>query len=310
MELQDLTGVGKTRLAALHAAGIDSLRDLLYAVPVKYRDLGDVVQAADALDGERQTLRVDRLSEPKIFRHGKMSRVTCNFRDQSGEAQGIWFNQPWMMDALMRRQSFLLYGKAERTGRRVKLLNPTLEDALRIVPIYKPIDGLPQKTHISLVQQALALVEAACAENLPAAVLARFGLPPAPEAILALHAPQRMEAVAAAQRRFAFEQMLLYQLAVGEMRSSRKNGRAIPVPDGAEESFWRAMPFTPTGAQRRTLGEVAADMRKMAAMARMVQGRCGLRKNGHRLWRNENRSISGVPGRADGTHRDFGSAAL
>ena len=278
MELQDLTGIGKTRLAALHAAGIDSLRDLLYAVPVKYRDLGDVVQAAEARDGERQTLRVERIGEPKIFRHGKLSRVTCNFRDQTGEAQGVWFNQPWMTEALMRRQTFLLYGKAERTGRKVKLINPTLEDTLRIVPVYKPIDGLPQKTHISLVQQALARAEEVCAENLPPAVLKRYGMPTAPEAVLALHAPQRMDAVAAAQRRFAFEQMLLYQIAVGELRGARQDGRAIPVKTGSEDAYWRAMPFEPTAAQRRTLHEVAEDMQKPTAMARMVQGDVGCGK--------------------------------
>ncbi len=278
MELQDLTGVGKTRLAALHAAGIDSLRDLLYAVPMKYRDLGDIVPVGDARDGERQTLRVDRIGEPKIFRRGKMSRVTCAFRDESGEAQGMWFNQPWMMDALMRRQTFLLYGKVERTGKRVKLLNPSLEESLRIVPVYRLIEGLPQKTHESLVKQALDVVEDACPENLPQAVLYRYALPSAPEAMRALHAPQSIEAVAMGQRRFAFEQMLLYQIAVAEMKGTRREGRAIHVPHGAEEAFWRAMPFEPTGAQRRTLREVAADMQKPLAMARMVQGDVGCGK--------------------------------
>ena len=278
MELQDLTGVGKTRLAALHAAGIDSLRDLLYAVPMKYRNLGDIVPVGEALGGERQTLRVERIGEPKIFRRGKLSRVSCTFRDESGEAQGIWFNQPWMMDALMRRQTFLLYGKVERTGKRVKLLNPSLEDSLRIVPVYRPIDGLPQKTHESLVRQALDVAETACPENLPDTVLERYALPSAPEAMRALHTPQSIDAAARGQRRFAFEQMLLYQIAVAEMKGARREGRAIPVPKGAEDSFWHLMPFAPTGAQRRTLREVAADMQKPLAMARMVQGDVGCGK--------------------------------
>ena len=38
MQLTDLKGIGKTRLEALHAAGICSLRDLLYTFPVRYRD--------------------------------------------------------------------------------------------------------------------------------------------------------------------------------------------------------------------------------------------------------------------------------
>ena len=278
MELSDLQGIGKVRMAALHAAGIDSLRDLLYAVPFKYRDLGTCVAACDALAGERQTLRLDRLGEPKMFRRGKLCRVTCTFHDASGEAQGVWFNQPWMMDALMRRQRFLLHGKVERSGKRVQLLNPTLEDSLRIVPVYRPIDGLPQKTHESLVRQALDVADTACPETLPEPILEKYDLLPAPAAMRALHTPTAMDQVARAQRRFAFEQMLLYQIAVAQMKGARRMGRAIPMPMGADEAFWRAMPFTPTGAQVRTLREVAADMAKPAAMARMVQGDVGCGK--------------------------------
>ena len=48
MELASLTGIGKNRVEALHAAGIFSLRDLLYAVPQKYRDCSAVTPAAQA----------------------------------------------------------------------------------------------------------------------------------------------------------------------------------------------------------------------------------------------------------------------
>ena len=131
MELCDLQGVGKARMAALHAAGIDSLRDLLYAVPFKYKDLGERTTVADVRVGERQTLQLNRISEPKLFRHGKMSRVTCAFRDETGEMQGCWFNQPWMKDVLMKRQQFLLFGKV---GRKLQITNPSVEERLRIVP--------------------------------------------------------------------------------------------------------------------------------------------------------------------------------
>ncbi|NLI22729.1 MAG: ATP-dependent DNA helicase RecG [Clostridiales bacterium] len=278
MELKDLLGVGKARLAALHAAGIDSLRDLLFAVPFQYRDLGRRTTVAQAREGERQTLLLERVGEPRLYRYGKRSRVTCALRDETGELLGCWFNQPWMREALLKRPQMLMFGKVNRVGRRLQLTNPSLEERLRVVPVYRPMDGVPQKTREQLVQQALAAVESLCPETLPETVLARYGLMPLPEAMLALHAPTDLAEAGEGQRRFAFEQMLLYQVAVREMRGARREGRAFSVPRGAEDSFWRAMPFSPTGAQRRTLREVADDLRAPAAMARMVQGDVGCGK--------------------------------
>jgi len=278
MELSDLQGVGKARLAALHAAGIDSLRDLLYAVPFKYKDLGACTTVTDVRVGERQTLKLNRVGEPKIFRHGKMSRVACSFQDETGEMLGCWFNQPWMKDALMKRQLFLLFGKVDKIGRKLQITNPSVEDNLRIVPLYRPIDGVPQKTHEHLVEQALEYVEIICAETLPQTVLSRYQLMSAPDAIFALHSPENMSQVVKAQVRFAFEQLLCYQIAVREMKGLKREGRAMTIPSSAEADFWKVMPFTPTNAQKRTLTEVDADMQKPLAMARMVQGDVGCGK--------------------------------
>ncbi len=278
MELDDLQGIGKARKTALHAAGIDSLRDLLYAVPFQYKDLGSPVPVCELRSGIKQTVAVQRIAEPKIARYGKRCRVTCLFQDDSGEMRCVWFNQPWMKDALMKRQRFLFFGKADRTGRTPILLNPSIEEELRIVPIYKPIDGLPQKTHLHLVAQALPDANQICRETLPCELLLQYNLMPAAEAITVLHEPKTMAEVQLAQRRFAFEQLLLYQIAVREMKGLRRAGRALPVTVQAAAAYWQQLPFTPTAAQVRTLKEIVTDLQKPAAMARMVQGDVGCGK--------------------------------
>ena len=52
-------------------------------------------------------------------------------------------------------------------------------------------------------------------------------------------------------------------------------GTPIAFEDEEIEKFWNSLSFAPTGAQRRVLSEVAADMRSERAMARMVQGDVG-----------------------------------
>ena len=89
------------------------------------------------------------------------------------------------------------------------------------------------------------------------------------------HFPDSPEALEAARRRLAFEELLLYQAALSLFRRTGRRGVSMAFDDNALEAFWAALPFAPTGAQRRVLGEVAADLRSERAMARMVQGDVG-----------------------------------
>ena len=155
MELSDLRGIGAIRLQALHAAGIHSLRDLLYTVPYRYLDMGAICAAKDARGGATQAFRLTRTTAPKVFYHGGLARIACTLADDTGEITGTWFNQPWMRDVLLKKDTFLLYGRVERTAKTVRLINPRLEESLRIVPVYRAIEGIPNKTRETLIRQAL-----------------------------------------------------------------------------------------------------------------------------------------------------------
>ena len=262
----------------MHAAGIFSLRDLLYTLPAKYRDVSTCQAIETARAGERAAFRLRRLEAPKLARFGKTCRVTCLFEDDTGEITATWFNQPWMKENLLKQTQYLLFGLVERFGGRLQLQNPSVERVERIVPVYRPVEGLPQKTHESLVAQALPLAEEYCVEFLSGRMREEYGLMGISRAIHVLHAPERMEEVLEARRRLAFEQMLLYQAAVRLVKNQRKQGMPMEAGEQAQEDYWCSLPFAPTQAQRRTLGEIAADMRQKTAMARMVQGDVGCGK--------------------------------
>ena len=143
------------------------------------------------------------------------------------------------------------------------------------MPVYRAIPGVPQRLHQAAVRQALEAADQVCPETLPQRLLERYGLWPCARALRAAHAPASLQEAAQAQRRFAFEDMLLYQAAVRLMRGGRGPGPCLATPPGATDAFWKTMPFAPTGAQRRTLEEIARDLAAPHAMARMVQGDVG-----------------------------------
>ena len=310
MELTDLKGIGKTRLEALHAAGICSLRDLLYAFPVRYRDVSAPVSVAKAQPGEAACLLLTRRGEARLSRHGKLSRVTCAFADETGQLSACWFNQPWMREHLNAGTRFTLYGRVEASGAGKRLTNPSLEKELGVVPVYRAIPGVPQRLHQAAVRQALEATEQVFPETLPQSLLDRCGLWPCTRALRAAHMPDSVQEAAQAQRRFAFEEMLLYQAAVRLMRDGRGAGPRLAASPDAADAFWRAMPFAPTGAQRRTLMEIAQDLASGRAMARMVQGDVGSGKTAVAMGAMLLCVGVGLAGGPHGAHRAAGPAAL
>ncbi len=278
MELSQLQGIGPKRIETLHAAGICSLRDLLYVFPIKYRDASSCIPVAQARAGKSACFDLCRAGAPTLTRFGKTAKVSSLWTDNTGQITCCWFNQPWMKEHLMKRTRALVYGRVERYGGKWQIVNPSLEDETRIVPVYRPMEGLPQKVHESLTQQALAYVDTLCPETLPQSLIHQFNLMGITQAMRALHAPQTMDEVGQAHRRVAFEQMLLYQVAVRRVKSLRQRGMPMRVTKEQQEAYWSRLPFAPTRAQRRTLAEIAKDMAGDVAMARMVQGDVGCGK--------------------------------
>ncbi len=96
MELKDIRGIGPSRLETLRAMGIDSLRDLLCFLPVRYEDRTRVIPCRDAAAGEALVQGVVA-EPPRLSRFGGLTRVTASLRDDTGRLALCWFNAPWMM---------------------------------------------------------------------------------------------------------------------------------------------------------------------------------------------------------------------
>ncbi|MDO5143107.1 MAG: ATP-dependent DNA helicase RecG [bacterium] len=277
MELSGIKGIGPTRLEALRAMGICSLRDFLYHLPVRYEDRTTPVPCSEAYEGAVLVQGVV-MEPPKLSRFGGVVRVTAKLTDDSGQMSLAWYNQPWIMQQLPVAESIMLYGRvAVRQNRRV-LQNAVLVREPAIVPVYKTVKGIPGKTFRDLMRRALEQIDDCCPETLPQSLRLRNRLCELNYAIRQAHFPDSLETLRIARRRIAFEQMLMYQAALGLMRNHSQQGFAMPVRQESLEAFWQKMPFPPTSAQQRVLGEVADDLRKSRAMSRLVQGDVGCGK--------------------------------
>ena len=273
--LSRIKGIGPARLKAFHEAGIDTVRDLLACLPREYRDLSDIHPLSTLSAGEEAAVRVRVAGGVSMHRAGKLVIVKARVADESESMAAVWYNQPWLRDTLVPGRELLLYGKVEARFGELQLVSPAFESGEGLKPVYRPLPGIPQKTLVQAIQSALALQDGQWDEPLPESLRRRHGLCERNYAVLNAHRPISREALAAARRRLAFEELLLFQVGLWLMRGQKREGVTIDAPDALGDEFWQTLPFTPTNAQRRVLKEVLADLRAPHPMARLVQGDVG-----------------------------------
>ena len=277
-ELSELKGLGPKRLSALENVGIRTLRDLALFLPASYRDLTAVTSLEAVRPGYEGAYRVRIAGEVSTSYHGRLVMTKAHVTDDTDTLSVIWYNQPWLKTQLSKGQELLLYGKCEAFRNTRRLVSPIIEHEERILPVYRRIPGLPEKQLRECVEKALESCAGSWQELLPEALRRRHGLCERNFAVRQAHFPDSMEALAAARYRLAFEELLLYQLALSMIRHRGEKGVQIAFPKDACNHFWTALPFPPTKAQQRTLEEIAADLASPFACARMIQGDVGCGK--------------------------------
>ncbi len=275
LSLSDLKGVGPARLKALENAGIDSVRALLTWLPREYRDLSDVRPLATLSPGDEAAVRVRIAGGVQVHQSGKLIVAKTRVRDESGSMSVVWYNQPWLRDTLTPGRELLLYGRCEARFGEWQMVSPAIEQGDGLKPVYKPITGIPAKTFSQLVQAALDQLDSAWPDDLPLSLRQQYHLCERNYALRNAHCPTDRDALQTALRRLSFEELLVFQAGLWLLRGSRSSGIRIDCPQGIDGEFWKTLPFEPTGAQKRVLAEVLADLRAEYPMARLVQGDVG-----------------------------------
>ncbi len=170
----------------------------------------------------------------------------------------------------------------------------TMLEMGRIVPVYPTLGGTTAwgakltsrwlRRVMWTVFRELAESGAEADETLPPALRRRLGLPGRMESLQALHFPaagtaitELMSARTPAHRRLIFEEFWYLELGL-ELKRRRlreRAGTAFRTDESVREALKQVLPFKPTAAQKRVLGEIANDMRKTQPMRRLLQGDVG-----------------------------------
>jgi ATP-dependent DNA helicase RecG len=279
-----IPSVGEGRATQLGLLGVKTVGDVLAMLPRRHMDYSAEYPIAHALFGREGTFKgtIQTIEEKRL--PGNKSLVVAEIGDRTGVMTATWFS-PYIAKALHAGDQVVLSGAVGQRRGRLVLENPeweALDDDLlhtgRIVPVYRLTKGLYQKSLRTIVRKALDLCADALPDYLPEAVRQRARLVPLARATRAAHFPQDDADLAAAQRRLGFDEFFLLQLGMQRRKRQWQHdapGYAFAIDEATIEGFLGVLPFALTGAQRRVLGDILADMRRPVAMSRLVQGDVG-----------------------------------
>jgi ATP-dependent DNA helicase RecG len=298
-ELTYLKGVGPRRAELLAQRGVRTFEDLLGYLPFRYEDRIHFTRIRDIVPGQVCTVRAE-VSGGSLVRYTRARGALYHLqiRDGTGWLACKFFHGHYLEKKFKSGQQIVVHGKAEldlmRPGR-IEMINPEYElladegadstEVGRIVPVYEAIGAITSRMLRRIIYLALEQFAGSLPDPLPIEILARYKFPSRNEAIQYVHFPPPNVAVEAlnsfrspAHQRLIFEEFFFYQLSVAMRKKSAQQqvGIAFRVREPAiREALKRVLPFKPTGAQKRALAEIAADLERSIPMNRLLQGDVG-----------------------------------
>lgn len=276
-------GVGPKKAALLEKLHIRTLRDALETYPRDYEDRTVLTRIADIDEDGKYAIRAVVGTEPKVNRIRKgLTLVKCTIFDETGSLHVTWFNNPYAAALVRVGQEYLFYGRVQLSGRTPMLVSPQAEKIAagdehpgRIVPVYPLTAGLTQRDLARVTEVALNAVPGDWPDPLPEVLRAKYDLPDAADALAAIHRPQTTADVQQARRRMVFEELFLLCCGLQQLKERRRADHGFVFSSAGLSDYLAALPFAPTGAQRRAIDEIAADCASGRPMNRLVQGDVG-----------------------------------
>ena len=280
-----LHGVGGVKAKAYAAAGVHSLLDLLYYFPRAYENRGDIKLLAEASPEYKSAVVLTVATEPKIanLKRG-MSLLKFRAFDESGVCEVTYFNQNYLKDKFPIGSTFRFYGKVEKVKKNYSMSSPAADPWVDEMPpraffsVYRLSEGLSQKQISQNVESALAMASISMPDPLPEAVREKNGLCTIYYALRQIHFPESYAALATAKRRLIFDEFFLFATGLS-LSGGKIQKKAAPAFSEVDLTpLLSLLPYELTGAQKRTVRDISADLKKNEPMSRIVIGDVGCGK--------------------------------
>lgn len=295
-DIKYVKGIGPGRASALNSElGIHNVYDLLHHFPNSYIDRSRIyrireLSGIDDSDFPYVQLRGAFISF-NVLGEGAKMRLVALFSDGSGTIETVWFKGIRnIRNSLRAGQTYILFGKPSRFNGTLQMTHPEVDPESSLATmggvraVYPLTERLRQKNIDSRVLHTaitgfLATLKFPLKETLPPSIMKREGLMGLDEAIRTIHMPHDAETLSRARQRLKFEELFYIQTdMLMRSRNRKASSQGYPMPHIGQwfnDFYKQCLPFELTGAQKRVIKEIHADIARGKQMNRLVQGDVG-----------------------------------
>ncbi|MBR7019121.1 MAG: ATP-dependent DNA helicase RecG [Prevotella sp.] len=293
-DIQYIPGVGPKRKEILSKElGITTVGDLLEYYPYKYVDRSKIYQVSE-LSGEMPFVQIKGsiLSFEEFDMGPRKKRVVAHMSDGTGIVDLVWFMHAQQITKNYKvNTEYIVFGKPTIYNGRYQFAHPEMEKATDIQlsemgmqPYYMTTErmkkaGITSRTVEKITKSMLERLTEPLPETLPPFIVNRLRLVSRDTAFRHIHYPKTADEMSHARVRLKFEELFYVQLNIVRYASDhRRKFRGYVFQHVGEifnEFYQRHLPFPLTGAQKRVIREIRADMGSGRQMNRLLQGDVG-----------------------------------
>ncbi|MDX1427566.1 MAG: ATP-dependent DNA helicase RecG [Salegentibacter mishustinae] len=289
-----LKGVGPNRADLLRKElGIHTYQDLVNFFPNRYLDKTRFYKINELQRNSAEVQVVGKITHIRSVEQKRGKRLVADFIDDTGKMELVWFRgQKWIRENLKINTPYVIFGKTNWFNGLFSMPHPEMElveeykKQLRTAmqPIYPSTEklaksGITNRVINKLMQQLFIETKGKFYDTLSEEITSELKLIPKAEAVFNIHFPQSQELLAKAQFRLKFEELfyIQLQLLIKNMLQKQKIKGFVfeEIGQNFSEFYSNHLPFELTGAQKRVIKEIRADLGSGAQMNRLLQGDVG-----------------------------------
>lgn len=292
-DIQFLPSVGtKTKEILSKELGIRSYGDLLEYYPYKYVDRSKIFHISELTsDMPFVQLKGKILSYEEVDIGKRNKMLVAHFSDGYGVVDLVWFRSAqYIIKSYKVGTEYIVFGKPSTYNGRFQFAHPDMDDASKLQisemgmqPFYGLTENMKKRGYtsrsIERITRNLVSILPPLPETLPDFIINRLHLVSRDAALRMIHYPHSHQEMQKAQVRLKFEELFYVQLNILRYASDqRRKYRGYifnRIGDIFNGFYAHHLPFELTGAQKRVMHEIRADMCSGRQMNRLLQGDVG-----------------------------------
>lgn len=290
--IEFLKGVGPQRAALLNKElNIFTFGDLIQHYPFRHEDRTKYYLIKEIHDDLSFVQIRGKISNKNLVGTGIKKRLVANLSDESGSIELVWFKGiKWILDKIVPGVEYVVFGRPTKYAGKFNIAHPEIDVVTAkgekegyLHPVYSITERLrtrfiDSKAISKLQQELLILAKDKIHETLPERITKQFKLVDKRTAVINIHFPKDQQVLMAATHRLKFEELFYIQLRLLKLKLVRKEkfkGQSFNDATLLTRFYNDHLPFSLTGAQRKVIKEIYADMRSGKQMNRLLQGDVG-----------------------------------